>query len=110
MSMVVCSLIAATATAGVSVAFPSSERSGDWSDVLALGDLQWSDADPDVVIVASGSSWTIRASGRLATVPVPATRDEREDVVWLVVSLVTPVEAPPPVEPVAPPPVAPAPS
>ena len=90
------------AWAGVPISLPSSERSSDWEQVLELGDLEWATTDPMVVVSANGALWTVRvrdpAGGtREASIAPPSGADDREDLVWLVVSLLTPVRTAEPV-------------
>ncbi|MEQ1572531.1 MAG: hypothetical protein ABMA64_43325 [Myxococcota bacterium] len=90
-------LVAGRAWAGVPVALPPTEQAQDWVGVLALGGLDWATGAATVVVEDRGDTWVVTAgrggSARSATVPAPRTASQREDVVWLVVSLSSAVSA-----------------
>jgi hypothetical protein len=92
------------ARAGAPVRLPAGEQPADWQGALALGGFEWGGPDADVVVDDRGATWVVTVrdpsgAARTATVAPPRTADAREDLVWLLVSLSTAVEAPPAVVP-----------
>lgn len=99
-------LLAVSARAGVPVALPEGESPSLWAGTLALGQLEWASpaSGAPVEIREISGRWlvSVRDEGavRTAQVAAPQTPEAREDLVWLVVSLLTPVEPAPEPEPI----------
>lgn len=106
-------LLLGLALAATPVTLPPGESAADWAEAFALAGLTaGSGGAVGVVITEVGGAWSIRvrdASGhtRETTVARPTTAGAREDVAWLVSSLVdaatvrgtAPIAAPPPAAP-----------
>lgn len=98
--LVACLYASSVATAGIPVALPPSEATDDWQEALDLaglaigGSLDVTDDEPSVAVVEGGAGvWHVRISdsaGEVREVSVAAPQDdgEREDLGWLVASLV----------------------
>src|SRR4029077_9755455 len=73
-------------------------QASDWVGVLALGGLEWGPPGAPIVVHADGPTWVVTVSDhgsrRTASLPAPASANDREDLVWLVVSLLAPVDIP----------------
>ncbi|NCG17597.1 MAG: hypothetical protein GWP91_01090 [Rhodobacterales bacterium] len=83
-------LVCVQAMAADSVALPAGEDPSLWRAPLALADLEWSGTEARVRIdVVDGSWWVhLNGSSRSATVPIPRTRAQREEVAFLARGLV----------------------
>jgi len=104
-------LLLALGFAATPVTLPPGEPAADWAEALALAGLTQGGAGTvGVVVLDEGATWRIRvrdASGqtREAVVPRPTTAGAREDVAWLMSSLVDSVSVrrtEPPPAPAAP--------
>jgi hypothetical protein len=111
----------AAAFAGTPVLLPPTERPEVWAAALALAGLEpgLPGEGPWVAIVPNGARWRVRLADlsgaiRELDVDVATTAAEREELAWLLASLLRPMApvkpAPTPVEPPAPKPAKPAPT
>jgi len=90
-------LLASSAMAATPVRLPPGESGADWRPAFKMADLEAAgvDAESAVLIEDRGSTWVLWArddSGivREVEVSTPTSSTDREDVAWLIVSLLNP--------------------
>ncbi|MFZ5481797.1 MAG: hypothetical protein ACOZNI_33860, partial [Myxococcota bacterium] len=96
-AVLAAALWSSDAAAAIPVALPLSESPATWEQALALGGFTVGTAQsgPQVSLANQGEYWLLRvrdANGKVQEVNVlpPVTQQDREDIVWLAMSLLKP--------------------